>query len=69
MDDEGKTTEGKEELSAKNKDRRADNRKEQVRWGRGSEKKGEFLLRSVLSLSCPLPSSFSLLQNNIRTEK
>ena len=66
MDDEGKTTEGKEELSAKSKDRRADNRKE---GEGGSEKKGEFLLRSVLSLSCPLPSSFSLLQNNIRTEK
>ena len=27
----------------------------------GSEKKGEFLLRSPLSVSCPLPSSSSLL--------
>ena len=27
----------------------------------GSEKKGQFLLRSALSFSCPLPSSSSLL--------
>ena len=39
----------------------------------GSEKKGQFLLRSALSFSCPLPSSSSLLAfffiRKIRKEK
>ena len=58
MDDEGKTTEGKEELSAKNKDRRADNRKEEVRWGKVVRRRKEnssFVRFSHFLVRCLLP--------------
>lgn len=62
MDDEGKTTEGKEELSAKNKDRRADNRKEEVRWGKVVRRRKEnssFVRFSHFLVRCLLPFLFS----------